>query len=90
MLSFFEGGDAAGRRRYQAAVDAGFSAAKGRCASVFAQGQPMTTLIDVLAQDSLYQHPENLVAFAGNHDQPRLLTVAGGNSRSSDGDRRLC
>ncbi len=45
---------------------------------VFAEGQPMTRLTDILAQDSLYQHPELLVAFVGNHDQPRFLTVAGG------------
>jgi glycosidase len=46
--------------------------------NVFGQGQPMTVLTDILAQDSLYQRPEELVVFAGNHDQPRFLTVAGG------------
>jgi glycosidase len=45
---------------------------------VFAQSQPMTRLTDVLAQDSLYRHPEMLVTFAGNHDGPRMLTVSGG------------
>jgi hypothetical protein len=43
---------------------------------VFAQGQPMTRLTDILAQDSLYRHPEMLVTFVGNHDGPRMLTVA--------------
>jgi glycosidase len=38
----------------------------------------MTQLTDILAQDSLYGHPENLVVFPGNHDQPRFLTVAEG------------
>jgi glycosidase len=38
----------------------------------------MTVLTDILAQDSLYLRPEELVVFAGNHDQPRFLTVAGG------------
>jgi glycosidase len=38
----------------------------------------MTALTDILAQDSLYQRPEELVVFVGNHDQPRFLTVAGG------------
>jgi glycosidase len=38
----------------------------------------MTALTAILAQDSLYQRPEELVVFAGNHDQPRFLTVAGG------------
>lgn len=46
--------------------------------NVFGLGQPMTALTDILAQDSLYQRPEDLVVFAGNHDQPRFLTVAGG------------
>ena len=46
--------------------------------SVFAQGQPMTQLTDMLAQDFLYLRPELLVAFVGNHDQPRFLTDAGG------------
>jgi glycosidase len=46
--------------------------------SVFAQGEPMTQLVDILAQDSLYQRPELLVPFLGNHDNPRFLTVAGG------------
>jgi glycosidase len=46
--------------------------------NVFAQGQPMTALTDILAQDSLYQRPEDLVVFPGNHDQPRFLTVANG------------
>jgi len=51
---------------------------EGALKSVFGQGQPMTVLTDILAQDSLYQRPEDLVVFAGNHDQPRFLTVAGG------------
>jgi glycosidase len=38
----------------------------------------MTASTDILAQDTLYQRPEELVVFAGNHDQPRFLTVAGG------------
>ena len=38
----------------------------------------MTELAEVLSQDFLYQHPERLVAFLGNHDQPRFLTLAGG------------
>jgi glycosidase len=37
----------------------------------------MTRLVDILAQDSLYLHPERLVAFVGNHDGPRMLTAAG-------------
>ena len=46
--------------------------------AVFAKGEPMTQVTDILAQDFLYQRPEMLVAFIGNHDQPRFLTEAGG------------
>lgn len=52
---------------------------EGATRQVFAQGQPMTKLVEVLGQDSLYQHPERMVAFAGNHDGPRMLTVSDGN-----------
>jgi glycosidase len=51
---------------------------EGAARGVFAQGQPMTRLVEILAQDSLYQRPEMLVMFPGNHDQPRLLTLAKG------------
>jgi glycosidase len=46
--------------------------------AVFAQGQPMSRLPEILAQDSLYRRPQMLVAFAGNHDEPRMLTETGG------------
>ena len=36
----------------------------------------MNRLPEILAQDSLYKRPDMLVEFPGNHDQPRLLTVA--------------
>jgi glycosidase len=49
---------------------------------VFARGQPMTKLVEVLAQDSLYLRPEQLVVFPGNHDQQRFLNVAKGNVSS--------
>jgi neopullulanase len=35
---------------------------------------------DVLRQDRLYPHPENLVTFIGNHDMKRFLTDAGGST----------
>jgi glycosidase len=77
VLSFFEGGT---RRRgidtkLKSMLDFPLEAA---VRSVFAQGKPMTMLTDILAQDSLYEHPENLVVFPGNHDQPRFLTLAEG------------
>src|SRR6185369_4330141 len=76
-LSFFEGGT----RR--AGVDTKLPSIldfplEGTIRQVFAEGQPMTKLVDLLAQDSLYLHPEMLVGFLGNHDQPRFLTAAGG------------
>jgi neopullulanase len=51
---------------------------EGAVRNVFGQGQPMTRLVEILAQDSLYRRPEMLVVFPGNHDQSRLLTVAKG------------
>ena len=77
VLSFFQGG----MRRY--GVDTRLKSMldfplEGALKNVFGQGQPMTLLTDILAQDSLYQQPEQLVVFTGNHDQPRFLTLAGG------------
>ena len=77
VLSFFQGGV----RRY--GVDTKLKSIldfplESALKNVFGQGAPMTALTDILAQDSLYQRPEELVVFAGNHDQPRFLTVAGG------------
>lgn len=39
---------------------------------VFANGQPMTHLRDLLRADHLYAHPERLVPFLGNHDESRF------------------
>jgi glycosidase len=76
-LSFFEGG--VRRRgvdtRLQSMLDFPLERA---VREVFGQGQPMTKLVDILTQDSLYARPEMLVVFPGNHDQPRFLTVANG------------
>lgn len=38
---------------------------------------PMTAIADVLAEDSLYPHPERLVTFLGNHDNARFLSQSG-------------
>jgi glycosidase len=75
VLSFFDGGV----RR--AGIDTHLKSMldfplENAIRAVFGEGQPMTRLTDILAQDSLYQHPELLVVFVGNHDQPRFLTVA--------------
>ncbi|HWC99287.1 MAG TPA: alpha-amylase family glycosyl hydrolase [Candidatus Sulfopaludibacter sp.] len=76
-LSFFQGGErrAGVDTKLKSMLDFPLEyAVRG----VFAEGKPMTALTDVLAQDSLYLHPERLVVFPGNHDQPRFLTVANG------------
>ena len=78
-LSFFEGGT----RRY--GVDTKLPSLldfplESAIRNVFGQGQPMTRLVEILAQDSLYRRPEMLVVFPGNHDQSRLLTVAKGDA----------
>ena len=76
VLSFFDGGT---RRngvdtRLKSMLDFPL---EGAIRNVFAQGQPMTQLTDILTQDFLYRKPELLVTFIGNHDQPRFLTIAG-------------
>ena len=77
VLSFFEGG--ARRNGTDTKLPAMLDfPLEGATRQVFGQGQPMTKLVDILAQDSLYLHPEMLVAFVGNHDGPRMLTVAEG------------
>lgn len=77
VLSFFEGGirRAGVDTRLPSMLD--FPLARA-VRSVFAEGQSMNRLAEILAQDSLYRHPEKLVLFPGNHDQPRFLTVAKG------------
>jgi glycosidase len=47
---------------------------------VLAHGKPMTKLAEVLRQDALYPHPEQLVPFIGNHDTTRFMTEAGGSA----------
>jgi glycosidase len=39
---------------------------------VFVKGAPMARLARVLAQDSLYPHPDRLVPFLDNHDKARI------------------
>jgi neopullulanase len=76
VLSFFDGGV----RRYgidtklRSALDFPLERA---LRDVFAHDQNMTDLVNILAQDSLYQRPDMLVAFSGNHDQPRMMTETG-------------
>jgi glycosidase len=44
---------------------------------VFAKGQPMTRLSEVLAADAHYANPRVLVTFLGLHDMPRFLNEQG-------------
>jgi len=48
--------------------------------NVFGKGEPMSKLADVLAQDSLYPHPERLIPFFGNHDTSRFMDAVKGNT----------
>ena len=43
-------------------------------------GASAKKIVDVLRQDRLYPHPEQLVTFIGNHDMPRFLTDAKGST----------
>jgi neopullulanase len=79
-LSFFEGGTSRGGVDTKLPSLLDFPLAN-TARAVFGQGLPMTRLVEILAQDSLYRRPEMLVVFPGNHDQPRLITVAKGDIR---------
>jgi len=63
VLSYFEGGTRRGGvdTKLSSMLDFRATCDAGRVCA----GQPMTKLVDVLAQDSLYLHPERLVAFVG-------------------------
>jgi neopullulanase len=76
VLSFFEGGERRNGVDTHLKSELDFPL-EGALKKVFGEGQAMTLLTDILAQDSLYRNPERLVVFVGNHDQPRFLTFAG-------------
>ncbi len=44
------------------------------------EGKAAKMLVNILRQDRLFPHPENLVTFIGNHDMPRFLTQAKGSA----------
>jgi glycosidase len=48
---------------------------------VVLRGQPMQRLVDVLQRDWLYPHPERLVTFIGNHDNPRFMGEQGASAQ---------
>ena len=45
--------------------------------AVLAHNEPVGKLVNVFQHDYLYQHPEGLYTFFGNHDQPRLMSEKG-------------
>jgi neopullulanase len=44
---------------------------------VISGGASVQTVVDVLAHDRLFPHPDRLVPFLGNHDVPRLASLPG-------------
>lgn len=48
-----------------------------RLRGVLYHGEPVTRLVNVFQQDYLYQHPEQLYTFIGNHDQKRMMSEDG-------------
>jgi neopullulanase len=77
ITSFFEGG----RTQFDG-VDSGVATVfdfplESALRDVIIKGQPMQRIIDVLQHDELYPHPEWLVTFIGNHDQPRFISEPG-------------
>ncbi len=44
---------------------------------VLLRGQPVQKIVDVLQRDSLYERPDLLVTFFGNHDMKRFMGELG-------------
>lgn len=79
ITSFFEGG----RKQFDG-VDTGLSTVFDfplcfALRDVINRREPVQKLVDVLRQDSLYQHPDTLVTFFGNHDTKRFISEDGSN-----------
>ncbi len=79
ITSFFEGG----REQFDG-IDSGLATVFDfplcqALRDVVIKAAPMEKIIDVLRHDELYPHPEMLVTFIGNHDDPRFLSEEGSN-----------
>jgi neopullulanase len=77
VTSFFQGG----QRRFDG-VDSGLSTlfdypAFFALRDVLLRQAPVGRITDILRHDSLYVHPDTLVAFFGNHDVERFASAAG-------------
>jgi glycosidase len=57
--------------------------------NVFAKGEPMTKLAEVLTSDNLFPHPEALVPFFGNHDTKRFMDEVPGDESARTATQRL-
>jgi glycosidase len=57
--------------------------------NVFAKGEPMSKLANVLASDDLFPHPEALVPFFGNHDTKRFMDEVPGEEAARTAAERL-
>ncbi|MDR3763209.1 MAG: alpha-amylase family glycosyl hydrolase [Acidobacteriota bacterium] len=73
VTSFYEGG------RKTQGIDSGATTVFDfpffhRLRGVLNHNEPVTKLANVFEHDLLYQHPEGLYTFLGNHDQKRLLS----------------
>ncbi len=80
ITSFFEGG-----RKHFDGIDSGLLTVfdfplEYAIRDVVIQGAPVQKIIDVLQHDELYPHPEWLVTFIGNHDNPRFVSEPGSNT----------
>jgi neopullulanase len=77
ITSFFQGG----RKQFDG-IDTGLATLfdfplEYAIRDVVNKGQSMQKIIDVLQHDELYPHPEWLVSFIGNHDNPRFISEKG-------------
>jgi glycosidase len=77
ITSFFEGG----RKQFDG-IDSGLATVfdfplGAALRDVVNKGASMQKIVDVLQHDELYPHPEMLVTFIGNHDNPRFVSEEG-------------
>ena len=77
ITSFFEGG----RKQFDG-IDSGLLTVfdfplENAIRDVVIKREPMQKIVDVLQHDELYPHPEWLVTFIGNHDNPRFVSENG-------------
>jgi neopullulanase len=77
ITAFFEGG----QKQFDG-IDSGLTTVfdfplDAALRDVVIKGAPMQKIVEVLRHDELYPHPEMLVTFIGNHDNPRFVSEKG-------------